>query len=349
MLLQISKENSQQAQIEKCLAIGGFDEKTAREIFGELFSQTRIMLTKEAVDIAKKRVAEFEKVLMEKIRTTVGGFSMFRDPWFYFQLVEAQKASATSGSYDDYDLLASLLLSKYIESDDDLDNSTSVINQAIKVIRSISEQTLTGFTVICSIDYIRARKCRGIIETVDYYENRYSKLLSSDLPEDKLEFQYEIQALKLCKVNFNSKSLLDCEEILFSVHHRNLIEVGIKKDSKQYITAIEIIKRYDLFKENILVGHELNFDYVRIALGRRKDIDELDYSDSQKAALHSIFDLYVRDEAAIEENLVKLRQIWLERPILKKISDFYNSGSPLTFTILGIRLATANLSRLKIC
>jgi len=348
MLLQNAKENAQQVQIERRSVLDGFDETKAREMFYKRYDQTRVMFTKEAEDIARTRVAEFEKVLMEKIRKTIGKYSMFRDPWFYRQLAEAQKASATSGLYDDYDLLASLLLNKYLEGGDDLGCSPSVINQTIKAIRNMSEQTLVAFTVICSIDYIHAQESTSVLETISYYENRYRKLLSTDLPELKFEFNNEVQVLNLGTIHFDKKDWAECEVKLFSTHHKNLIDVGIKKDSKQYTTALDIIRESSLCKEIILVEHELDSDCVRIALGRREDIEKLDFLNSQKSALHRIFDLYERDETMLQKNLEKLSYIWQERPVLKKISTFYNCVGCITPTKSGIYLTVANLSRLNL-
>jgi len=346
MFSQVAKENSQQIQIERFLNIGAIDESTAIKIFTELYNNTRVMLTKEANDIAKNRVVDFENVLMRRISETIGNFSMFRVPWFYIQLVEAQKAAAISGLFSSYDLLATLLLNKYIEDETRLDSATSIINQAIKVVKNISLQTLEWFTVVCSLHYIYARKCKGVLETIEAYEDRYNKLITTNPPEDTSEFLNEIQILKLCRAKvFKTRPCF--EENFFNLHYRNLIETGIKKDSNNFILATQYIKNANFHEENIFIEHELNFDYMRLNLRCIDDVDNLEYSDQQKNVLKTVFGLYVFDESIINENLLKLNQLWLERPILKKASDFVNSVPCLTETYVGIRIARANLQRLN--
>ena len=134
------------------------------------------------------------------------------------------------------------------------------------------------------------------------------------------------------------------------------------KDTENHTKAIEILSSNNL-PEQILAEHSLNSDYLRIQIPHKAQIESftlqqtiksnggvflvpVKLTETQVAALSSIYDLYNQDGGVKQGNIVSFTEEWDSRPHLKTIRKWWDDiPLALSITSAGQVLAHANAQR----
>ena len=141
--------DSTNIQAENMTITLGIDEKRAREIYHEMNLQVRKDYSLEALDIANKRITEFENKLMPKMEEVDGALEAFTDPSFQLLLVEAQKTAASTERPADYELLSELLIHRFKKGANRF--TRAGISRAVEIVDEIDDDALLGLTVLHAV------------------------------------------------------------------------------------------------------------------------------------------------------------------------------------------------------
>jgi hypothetical protein len=353
---QNAGDNSQQLQAENMVIHIGIDEKRAREIYQEMNLQLRSDYSNEALTIANSRVAEFENKLLPKMEAVDGALEAFADPSFQLLLVEAQKTAASTERPADYDLLAELLIHRFQKGENRIIRAG--ITRAVEIVDEISDDALLGLTVFHSVSNFFPSS-GDIDQGLDVLNELFGKLFYNTLPKGN-EWLDHLDILDAVRVN----SLGSMKKI--NVYYPELlpgyIEVGIEKESENYNKAVDILKNAGL-PQNILVENTLNKNFIRVNLPNKGQIDSLtlerqilnsgqiiiiptNLTEEQKNAIISIYDLYNKDEAIKNQNIIIFMEEWDKRPHLKTLREWWDTiSNSIQVTSVGKVLAHSNAQR----
>lgn len=256
---QKAGDNSQQFQVQTMIVNNGIEEKRAREIFHEMFDVARRDLTKEAKEIALERVEKFENDLIPKIEKIEGAINSFADPDFQFELTSAHKTAAATDRENDYELLSELLIHRVNKKGNR--NSCAGISRAIEIVDDISDDALLGLTVCFAVQqYIPVSG--NITEGLSALDVLFGKIGIQSLPNG-MEWLDHLDILDAIRVSSVS-SIRKYEEYMQGRIPGYFVE-GIKKESEEYIQAIELLNNNGL-PTQIICDHEFNQGYVRLAV-----------------------------------------------------------------------------------
>lgn len=353
---QKAGDNSQQLQADKMIFNIGIDEKRAREIYQEMNLQLRSDYSNEALTIANSRVAEFENKLLPKMEAVDGALEAFADPSFQLLLVEAQKTAASTERPADYDLLAELLIHRFQKGENRIIRAG--ISRAVEIVDEISDDALLGLTVFHSVSNFFP--VSGDINLgLDVLNELFGKIFYNTLPTGN-EWLDHLDILDAIRVNsFGSLKKLN---VYYPEMLPGYIEVGIEKESENYNNAVEILKNAGL-PQDILVEHTLNNNFIRINLSDIRQVDSLtlqrriqhngqiiiiptNLTEEQKKVIISIYDLYSKDEAIKNQNIVLFMEEWDKRQHLKTLREWWDTiTTSLQVTSVGKVLAHSNAQR----
>ena len=349
-------DESTNIQAEHMVLNLGIDEKRAREIFQEMQLQVRSDFTQDAYNLANERVQELEDRLMPKMQEVDGALSAFADPSFQFLLVEAQKAAASTERLVDYDLLSQLLIHRFQKGENR--GTRAGINRAVKIVEEVSDEGLLGLTVAHAI-VVFSPAGGGVLQGLDTLNDLFGRLISEKLPVgtdwiDHLDL--------LGAVRFNPLGGFKKLEPFFVERLHGYVDVGLKKGSENLDRAKEILNQYNV-PLNLLIEHELNKDYMRLNVNCRDGIKLIEIiqstfsfgadsfhrivlSDSQIGAIHSVYDLYERDDKLKQNNVALFMEEWNKRSNLKVIREWWDGiSSGFQITAVGKVLAHSNAQR----
>jgi len=150
---QKAGDNAQQIQTQTMVVHNhGIDEKRVREIYQELLPQAIEANTQDAEKTARLRIAEFESVLIPRLKAMEDALAAFTDPSFQLLLVTAQKAAASTERQADYKLLAEMLAQRTQVGEDRM--SRTAIRGAVGIVSEVSDEALLGLTTICYLPEI---------------------------------------------------------------------------------------------------------------------------------------------------------------------------------------------------
>jgi len=334
----------------------GIDEKRAREIYQEMNLQVRQDYSQEALKIADSRVAEFENRLMPKMESVEGALEAFTDPSFQLLLVEAQKTAASTEREADYDLLSELLIHRFQKGENRIIRAG--ISRAVEIVDEISDDALLGLTTSHAVATF-VPVTGDIHQGLDAIDELFGKIFCGQLPIGN-EWLDHLDILDAIRINSfgNLKKLQEhYPEIM-----KGYVNVGIKKNTENYINAKELITRNGL-PEDVLVDHVLNTSFSRLNIFDKNQIDSLvikqqiphateknfvhiPLSEEQKDALKSIYDLYNDDETIKQQNVVSFMEEWDKRPNLKNLREWWdNISTSFQLTSVGKVLAHSNAQR----
>lgn len=352
--LQKGGDGSQQFSADQMTVTVGIDEKRAREIYQEMNTQLKEDYSQEAFNIANKRVIEFENRLMPKMEEVDGALEAFSDPSFQLLLVEAQKSAASTERPEDYDLLSELLLHRFQKGESR--TARAGIGRAVEVVDKIDDDALIGLTVSHALSTF-------LPTTGDYrrglntLNNLFGKLFYANLPtgNDWLDHLEILDAVRISSFGKLKNLQQFYPEIL-----SGYIDVGIEKDSEDHNKALEILKTNNIPQE-ILAQHTFNDNHLRLQVVNKKSIDltqilkkspsdgnvlATSLSTAQKDALHSIYELYKKDNSLRNENIALLMKEWDKMPHLKTLREWWdNIGTSFQITSVGKVLAHSNAQR----
>ena len=353
-LSQKAGDNSQQVQAQTVVIYNnsGIDENRVREIYQELLPQAIEANTQDAEKTALLRIAEFESVLIARLKAMEDAWAAFTDPSLQFLLVTAQKAAASTERQADYKLLAEMLAQRTQVGEDRM--SRTAIRGAVEIVSEVSDEALLGLTIICYLPEILDLAMERIPIAMERWNNRVGQLLYCSLPQGKdwLDHLYILKAMRVGGAGYLKK----IEEGISSVVP-GYMDVGILKDSENHQEAIKILMREGL-PLDILVEHDLNKDYLRVNLPRRDMIDRTRVrvspddpmrflTDPEKGAIESLYDLYVQDEGLRRENISRFIEEWDKWPNLRVLRLWWDAVKEYPdITSVGFVLAQANAERI---
>lgn len=349
-------DGSTNFQTENMIVQLGIDEKRAREIYEEMNLQVKEDFTKEAFEVAKIRVIEFENRLMPKMERVEGALQAFAAPSFQLLLVEAQKTAASTERPADYDLLSELLIHRFKKGENRIIRAG--INRAVEIVDEISDDALLGLTAFHAVSSFFPTS-GNIYEGLDVLDKLYGNILYSELPSgtDWLDHLDILDAVRL-----NSFGSLKKFDEYYPESLYGYVDVGIRKNSEDFAKAIDILKANTL-PQDILVDHALNSEFVRIPISNRQQIESLTLthqsfhqgvfiptsvalSEDQKDAINMIYDLYSQDTNIKSENIRKFMESWNERANLKILRKWWNNlNLGFQVTSVGKVLAQSNAQR----
>lgn len=352
---QNAGSNSNQIQGDNVTVIVGIDEKRAREIYSEMTVQFKKEYTAESLMVANARIIEFENKLLPKMEAVDGALESFADPSFQLLLIEAQKTAAATERPADYDVLAELLVHRFKNNKDR--NIRAGINRAVQVVDEIADDALLALTIFHSMTYF-VPSVGDIDEGLDILDDLFSKIFYDELPKEN-EWYEHLEILNAIRINYYSESI-NIEKLWIDKLH-GYIDVGIEKNSEDYVKALQILSEVQLSTDGLLVDHTLNHNFVRVNRCNIRGIEHLQkivkvneqgeykvimYSDIEKDAVRELFNLYKKDEIIRQENLQLFRNKWDERENLKKIRLWWdNINLDIKLTSVGKVLAHANAQR----
>ncbi|MBF8161196.1 hypothetical protein IVE04_08540 [Pseudomonas mendocina] len=353
---QSGGDHSTNIQAQQMVVHVGIDEKRAREVFHEMNLQLKQEYTQEALRLANERVLEFENCLIPKMEKVEGALEAFADPSFQILLLEAQKTAASTERPTDYKLLSELLFHRFVKGDNRI--ARAGISLAVDIVDKVADDALLGLTAAHAVSNL-VPTAGDIHQGLDVLESLFKKIIYGQLPSG-YEWLDHLDVLNAARLN--SLGTLKKIQKYYPEKLSGYIDCGIKKDSDSHSRAIEILKSNNL-PPNVLVQHALNPDFVRIPVAQRVQIDTISLqqpvvqenslsfvqvrlSDAQKAAMYSIYDLYMQDSNIRQANIDTLMKDWDERPSLKALRDWWDSiPASLTITSAGKVLAHANAQR----
>lgn len=332
-------DNSNNIQAEKITVVMGVDEKRAREVYQEMSLKLKEEFAQEALKVANERVSELESILLPKIEKIDGAFEAFADPSFQILLSEAQKTAASTERPADYDLLSELLIHRFQKGNDRVIRAG--INRAVEIVDEISDDALLGLTVIHVIDVVRPKEGR-IYNSLKALNNLFGKILYTDLPSDN-DWLDHLDILDAIRIS-PSYSLKNLEMYYDELLH-GYIDVGVEKNSEDFVKALDILEDNQLSKDN-LIEHEFNSNFMRIPVWSRNFINQSSLPKNQKEALNNIYDLYSKDCRIRKENSNKFMEEWNNLDNLRTIKEWWDSLSiAVDITSVGRVLAHSNAQR----
>ncbi len=346
---QEARENSQQIQVGTVVFQQGIDEKRAREIFLELFDNTKKELTKDACFEANRRIAEFEKVLMPKVLSVEGALEAFADPGFQKLLSKSHTAAIGTDRKEDYELLGELLMHRVKNKGDRI--KYTGISKAVEIIDYVDDEALLGMTLAHAIG--RLRPLSGNVKTgLKTLDDLYGKLIDGELPSGG-EWLHHLDLLDCVRVNSNS-TLKKLEDYLFE-DLDGYACTGIKANSEDFVKVQEILGReqipsYFLHENPLLEG------YYILNIEAKRRIDNLNLihnnvstplSYGQKECILCIYDMYDKDMALIGVVKQKFKEEIDAMKNLQMVKNWWNE-IPVAFDITasGRVLAHANAMRM---
>ncbi len=354
---QKAGDNSQQFQVQTMVVNNGIEEKRAREIFHEMFDVARRDLTKEANEIALERVEKFENDLIPKIEKIEGAINSFADPDFQFELTSAHKTAAATYRENDYELLSELLIHRINKKGNR--NSCAGISRAIEIVDDISDDALLGLTVCFAVQqYIPVSG--KITEGLSTLDALFGKIGIQSLPKG-MEWLDHLDILDAIRVSTVS-SLRKYEQYIQGKIPGYFVG-GIKKESEEYIQALDLINNNAL-PTQIICEHEFNTDYVRLAVPSAESIKDIrlvketttsdgvkkiesPLTDKQCEVLHTIYKMCAdntQSQKIINDNFGEKIKEYSNLCIIK---EWWNA-IPCAFQITGVGrvLAHSNAKRI---
>ena len=346
--VQKAGDGSYQIQTENITINTGITEQRAREIFREMYQIAKQNYTKDAYEIACKRVKMFEDLLMTKVEQVDGMLESFRDPSFQFLLVEAQKKAAASEREPDYALLCELLATRVQRKQER--KIRAGISRAVQIVDEIDDDALCALTVIYSISKFIPQSSL-VADGLNTLNEFYGSIITQSLPigEEWIDHLDILGAFRKSPLGSMPKL-----EQYFIKKFDGYVCIGIEKDSPNHIKAMEILKQIHL-SDSFLVDNELLDGYVRISVTNKNTIDELivirgntpsPIWEEEKTALKQIYELYVNDtnlQNQVNERFIELLDSY---DILRTLRAWWNSFSiAFDITMVGALLAFTNAKR----
>ena len=302
--------------------IGGIDENKAREIAREVYDNLRGVAVAEATTVALDRVSVFENELIARLSNVEGALNEFKKPEFQYMIGKAQRVATLTERKSDYDLLAELLACR-LEKGGERKIDVS-ISHAVEIVNEVDDDALCALTVTHAISqFIPASG--DIVIGLKKLDELFESLLSGELPTGSVWVEH-LEMLNLIRVS-NYGSMRKLEDIYYN-NLDGYVCVGIKKDSEEFLKAVDVLKGIG-FQNNWIVDHSLLEGYVRLPVVQRSRIKELRYYDGSVIeadhidALNKIWDLYSKDSTLINkvrenflnelekmENLITVRDWW---------------------------------------
>lgn len=331
----------------------GISEERCRAIFDEKWAVAIKELTFESVERAEDRRKEFQMVLIPRLEKEKDGFKSFSDPGFQYLLMDAQRAAVTSDRDTDYRLLSELLAQRV--KDGAVIKTQIHIKKAVEVLPYLSDDALLGLTVAFLL--LKLIPLTGnISQGLKVLDDTYQRVIGNGKLPLYSQWLDTLGACGLANVAIGGILSMNKSIDILASKLAGYCLPGIKKGSENYHKAVSLLDKSKL-PSNSLVDHELNPEYVRIAVVSEGQIDQLKsvkelpnkisvtvyINEEQKLALHQIYGLYEPDEKIKSDFVGRLDAEIQKYKYLKMATDWWNQ-IPEAFhvTRTGEVLANAN-------
>ena len=297
---QSAGDGSVQVQANNINYIVGIDENRAREIAREVYENLRGVAVAEATNVALDRVRCFENEMIARLNNVEGALNEFKKPEFQHMIGKAQRVATLTERKSDYDLLAELLACR-LEKGGERKVDAS-ISHAVEIVNEVDDDALCALTVVHTIcQFIPASG--DITIGLNKLDELFESLLCCELPTGSVWVEH-LEMLNLIRVSIYG-SMRNFEDI-YCNNLDGYLCVGIKKNSEEFIKAVNILKVIG-FQNNCLVEHCLLEGYVRLPVVQRSRIKELRYNDGRLLCsehideLNRIWELYSKDSTLVNE------------------------------------------------
>lgn len=278
---QQAGEGSQQIQATNVTIINnsGSTEEQVKKIVNDLIPVAIKEYTEEARETANERIAKLENCILPKISQVDGMIEAFREPAFQRLLVKAEQEAAVSEQDAAYDLLTALLIC-HVQKGNNKKNRAGIL-KATEVVDLIDNNALCALTIMNMVE--SAIPTLGdVMQGMYVLSDVYSKLEYTDLPEG-IDWMEHLELLGAIRLSRNIK--LNKFEDFYARALNGYACVGIRKESDNYKTAIELLKSIQIgergLRDNILLD-----GYVRLDVPNKDYIERMILTD--KNGIHKI-------------------------------------------------------------
>lgn len=350
---QVAGDASTQIQAGTVIVNEGINEKRAREIVDEKLNEVVSKYSQEAHKIATERYQAFANDLIPKL-VKHELLEYLADPSIQILLFEAGKSAISTEREVDTKLLSELLIHR-IEKGEDR-NIRAGVNRAVKIVDEISDDGLLGLTLAHAISKY-SPVCTNLDDALKILSGLFGKLTYRDLPKDEKWIDH-LDVLGAVRIN----PIIKWHKIreICASSMSGIVDIGIARGSDAYINAIDILNKVHL-KENVLIPHDLNNDYYRLAIVNIEQLDNIfivennriskqpitkKINDDQKQAFRDIYALYEKNPAKLQANKDAFMEHWNSYGSLRMLGQWWDAISiGFSITSVGEVLAHANAKR----
>lgn len=357
-MIQKAGDGSQQVQAETVIIQNGISEERCRAIYSELSEKALADQTSEALDVANKKVQEFEERLLPRIQSLESNYSSFASPSFQLLIKKAQVTAACSDRELDYGLLTELIAHR-INNKGNIKKKAS-IEKAVEIVDKIDDDALCGLTMFHAMNRF-VPVSGNISEGLQAIDQLYSKCQYTELPSggewlDNLEILGAIRINQIGSFNKFEDALCESWE--------GYVSVGIKKDSQDYSECCQLLQAVGL-NVNSLIDNELLDGYVRLSLVEKSSIESLSVSviistgnsllpitklvpltQGQKNVLSQIYDKYSKDAQLVEQVKKNFKDKLYSFKSINTACQWWSSiNGAFNITSIGSAIAQANAKR----
>lgn len=347
---QQAGEGSQQIQATNVTIINnsGPTEEQVKKIVNDLIPVAIKEYTEEARETANERIAKLENCILPKISQVDGMIEAFREPAFQRLLVKAEQEAAVSEQDADYDLLTALLIC-HVQKGNNKKNRAGIL-KATEVVDLIDNNALCALTIMNIVEFA-IPTLGDVMQGMYVLSDVYSKLEYTDLPEG-IDWMEHLELLGAIRLSRNIK--LNKFEDFYARALNGYACVGIRKESDNYKTAIELLKSIQIgergLRDNILLD-----GYVRLDVPNKDYIERMILTDKngihkirpdEKDVFIRIWYMYEKDDELQKKVNKNFMDMWDSFEPLEKIHKWWNS-IPMSYDItqVGKILAHTNAKR----
>lgn len=290
-------------------------------------------------EIAGNRIIKFNDKFLDSLESNLVPLSLFSDPLFIYDFKSAQIQAALTNDEKSYELLSELI--KHRASNNGSKIKMTSIREAINVVNSIPDDSLTGLTIVSMINQSIHALSPSLEKAAGILDDLFSKILISNLPS----WYKWIEHLEILNVvRFDSfVEFKKFKEILFHLFE-GYAQVGIKKGTENFRKASEMQKDKNI---NLLINNPYLDDYYILGIAYLNDVNDLLISDEQKQTIKRILDLYEKNDCLLNEVKNKLLNYLLNFEYIKKVNDWWDKQNTyFRPTSIGYTIAHVNAKNL---
>ena len=345
---QYAGSDSNQYQISNYIVNQGISEERVRSIFAELIPQALESYTQDAYKIASSRIDKLETTVIPRIMDIDGAIAMFADPAFQVLLRKAQQSAAATERDDDYGLLSELLVC-HIQKGNDRKNRAG-ISKAIEIVDDIDNDALCALTLVHAVGTF-IPVTGDMKQGLQMLNALFAKLFYMQVPEgtEWIEHLDVLGAVRIDKTSSFKKT-----KDYYIERLSGYTCVGLKKDSKEYTEAMNLLNDAKL-SPDLLIPNELLEGYVRLPIPNQNSIKKMNMislgitrkiNDQEIEALNKIWKLYLSDENLKNSVVEKFNDLWNSYSALKRLRLWWDNISMCFYiTKVGKVLAHTNAKR----
>jgi hypothetical protein len=290
-----------------------------------------------------------------------GLLSACADPGFQVQLLEAQKAAASTERPDDYVLLSQLLIARAKHGQER--KTRAGIQRAVQIIDLLDDDALLGITAFYAVDTLSPADGKSIANGIRVLSELFSKLLYGQLPDGQAWIDHLDLLGALRITGFGNIVTLKKLDVYLSERFDGYVLPGIDVLSDSYQTAKDILRNASLDLDLCFVAHEYCDNHVRIPVTRKHDLDKFTIhhtimkdgttnqiiqplSVDQHEALKQVYGLYDTQPASINSSKEGFFRAFNEHKSLRILREWWDK-IPIAFncTSVGMAIAHANAQR----